>query len=105
MSKVTFEFDENEDRYDVNLIVNRHKLVTAVNELSDLFRRIYNGKIYDDKDSVYIKADGCVATEEDYKKVNLEETYLTGGETYLRQKFIETELDKILDDVKPFLYF
>lgn len=105
MSKVTFEFDENEDRYDVNLIVNRHKLVTAVNELSDLFRRIYNGKIYDEKDLIYVKEDGCVATEEDYKKVNLEGTYLTGGETYLRQKFIETELDKILDDVKPFLYF
>ena len=69
MSKVTFEFDENEDRYDVNLIVNRHKLVTAVNELSDLFRRIYNGKRYDDKDSVYIKADVCVATEEDYKRL------------------------------------
>lgn len=105
MSKVTFEFDENEDRYDVNLIVNRHKLVTAVNELSDLFRRIYNGKIYDDKDLIYVKEDGYVATRKDYEEANIKGEYISGGENYLRQKFIETELDKILDDVKPFLYF
>lgn len=105
MSKVTFEFDENEDRYDVNLIVNRHKLITAVNELSDLYRKIYNGKIYDEKDSVYIKADGCVATKEDYEKANLKGEFLSGGKTYLRQGFIEEELDRILEDVRPFLYF
>lgn len=105
MSKVIFEFDSQEDDYDISLIVGRHKLAVAVNELSDLFRKIYNGKIYDDKDSVYIKADGCVATKEDYEKANMEGKYLSGGETYLRQTFIEEELDRILEDVRPFLYF
>lgn len=105
MSKVTFEFDENEDRCDVNLIVNRHKLATAINELSDLCRQIYNGKIYNDKDFIYVKEDGCVATKEDYEKANVEGKLLSGGTYYLRQGFIESELNRILEDVKPFLYF
>lgn len=104
MAKVVFEFDECEDRYDVNIIVNRHKLVTAVNELNDLYRKIYNGKIYEDKATVYIKADGNVATKEDYDKANLEGKYLSGGETYIRQQFVENELDRILEDIRQFLY-
>lgn len=105
MAKVEFEFDENDDRYDVNIIVNRHKLVEAVDELSDLYRKIYNGKIYDDKDVIYVKENGRVATQEDYDKANKEGKFLSGGEHYLRQKFIEVELDRILEDVRPFLYF
>lgn len=105
MSKVTFEFDENEDRYDVNLIVNRHKLSVAVNELSDLYRKIYNGKIYDKKDLIYVKEDGCKATKEDYEEANLKGEFLSGGTSYLRCEFIEAELDRILEDVRPFLYY
>jgi len=105
MGKVTFELDDVEEGYDINLIVGRHKLANAVNELSDLFRQIYNGKIYDDKDVIYVKEDGCVATNEDYEKANLEGKLLSGGTHYLRQGFVEAELDKILDNVRQFLYF
>lgn len=105
MAKVEFEFDENEDREDINVIVNRHKLVCAVNELSDFYSQIYNGKIYDPQDTVYVKADGQIATQEDYDKANLEGRFLSGGKTYLRQEFVERELDRILDGIRQFLYY
>lgn len=35
MAKVIFEFDECEDRHDINTIVNRHKLMSALYELAD----------------------------------------------------------------------
>ena len=40
MAKVKFEFDEFEDRHDVNIIVNRHKLVSVVHDLSDWRREL-----------------------------------------------------------------
>lgn len=102
MPKVIFEFDEYEDRYDVNAIVNRHKLLRAIDELSDLYRVIYNGKIYDKEDVIYLKEDGCKATDEDYQKANLEGKFLSGGKNYLSQEYIERELDRILEDVRQF---
>ena len=104
MAKVTFEFDEYEDRNDIDIIVNRHKLLSAISELSDLYRAIYNGKIYDEKDCIYLKADGSKATEEDYKKVRDTGELLSGGESYLRQQYIENELDRILEDVRRYVW-
>ena len=99
MAKVIFEFDEAEDRYDINMIVNRHRLMCAAEELSNLYRKIYNGKIYDEEDCIYVKADGKVATEEDYKEVRETGKLLEGGKHYLRQGYVEKELSYILDKV------
>ena len=104
MPKVTFEFDEYEDRQDIDAIVNRHKLLCAVEELSNLYCAICNGKIYNGKDYIYLKSDGSKATEEDYKKVRDTGELLSGGEYYLRQTYIENELDRILEDVRRFLW-
>lgn len=103
MAKVIFEFDEAEDRYDINMIVNRHRLMCAAEELSNLYRKIYNGKIYDEEDSIYVKPDGKVATEEDYEKVRNEGKFLEGGKYYLRQEFVERELGYILDKVSDLI--
>ena len=43
MSKVIFEFDEREDNQDINIIVNRAKLLGAAYKLSDLFSKIKRG--------------------------------------------------------------
>ena len=104
MAKVTFEFDEYEDRQDIDAIVNRHKLLCAIEELSDLYRAIYNGKIYDEDATIYLLEDCRKATKEDYEKANLEGKFLSGGEYYLRQTYIENELDRILEDVRRFLW-
>ena len=42
MSKVTFVFDESEDRADINIIVDRHKLMSALLELSNYRKSLYN---------------------------------------------------------------
>lgn len=103
MAKVIFEFDDNEESNEVNIVANRHKLVCAVNELSDLHRRIYNGKLYEDE-SIYVLKEGRVATQEDYDKANKEGKFLEGGKTYLDSNFIEGALDRILEDVRGFIY-
>ena len=69
MAKITIEFDDTQDSsQDISVVVNRHKLLSAVNDLSDLFSQIYNGKIYDPNVEIYLKSDNCKATEEDFKK-------------------------------------
>lgn len=103
MAKVVFEFDEDEDRRDIDIIVNRHKLTAALYEVSQLYSRIYNGKIYDDKVEIYIKEDGNVATQEDYDKARYEGKLLSGGEHYLREKYVENELDSALEEIRSYL--
>lgn len=103
VAKVIFEFDEAEDRYDINMIVNRYKLMCAVQELSDFHRKIYNGKIYNEEDYIYVKPDGKVATEEDYEQVREEGKFLEGGTLYLKQEFVENELDCIINKVEDLL--
>jgi len=49
MAKVIFEFDEFEDRQDVNMIVNRYKLVSTINNLSN-WRRVLD-KGWDGKEN------------------------------------------------------
>lgn len=104
MPKVTFEFDEYEDRRDIDIIVNRHKLMCAIDELSDLYRTIYNGKVYEEGATIYLLEDGRKATKEDYDKANLEGKFLSGGKNYLSQDYIGRELDRILEDVRRLLW-
>lgn len=106
MAKVIIEFNEQEDGLqDVNAVINRHKLLSAVNELRDLYSRIYNDKIYDENDvQIYLKSDGTKATEQDYKQANEQGTYLSGGKQYLEREWVEQQLNDILDDVREFLY-
>lgn len=106
MAKVIFEFNDQNDEYsDIKAVVGRHKLISAVNELRDLYSRIYNGKIYDDSVEIYVKEDGCKATEEDYKKANREGIYLSGGKSYLDKEWVEQQLNDIIEDVREFLYY
>ena len=98
MSKTTFEFDDGEDR-DVLLIVNRHKLASALYELSDFYRSLYNGKLYTDE-LINVK-DNRVMTEEDYKKAQDEgQPYVSGTKEYISTDYVERELDRILEDVR-----
>lgn len=102
MAKVTFEFDEYEEREDVNVIINRHKLLNAINKIDDLRRQIYKGYL-NEGDSIYLKKDGCKATQEDYDLASLKGEYLEGGETYLRADYVENKLNEILEGVIEFI--
>ena len=104
MAKVIFEFDDIENKDDILAIVNRHKLILAVNQINNLFRKIYNGKIYNPDNCIYLKADGSKATDEDYERVRKNGEYLSGGKHYLLQEYIENELKDALDGLDDFIY-
>ena len=102
MAKVTFEFDDQEDNYDVLLVTNRHKMVGALYKLDELYRKLYNGKLYTDE-LITVK-DGKVLTEDDYKKYAEDGEYpVKNTKEYISTDFIETELDDALYDIKHIL--
>ena len=43
MGKVTFEFDENNERNDIELVVNRYKMICALDESEKYRYDLYNG--------------------------------------------------------------
>lgn len=103
MAKVLIEFNEEKDLIDdINAAVNRSKLVYALTKVNDIYRSLINGKIYDNEALVFVKEDGCIATEEDYKKVR-ETGKLLKGKYYLNQEWVEQQLENILEDVKEYL--
>lgn len=104
MAKVTFEFDDNEERCDIEEVVNRNKIMCALQDLSDLYRQLYNGKIYDPNNIVYITDDNRIAQEKDYKKAQEEGHPLHGKGYYIRQEWLENQLDNILQSVNHLLY-
>lgn len=113
MAKVTFEYDENEEKTDIELIVNRYKMWNALNELSGLRRSIYKG-YYNEGDycSVReaevpmkhnpdhkIKKAVQVITDEEREKANMEGRWIEDSVTYLKADWVENEINRILDDV------
>lgn len=42
MGKVTFEFDDVEERHDIAVTNERHRLLVALDELDNFAREIYN---------------------------------------------------------------
>lgn len=102
MAKVTFEFDDEEENDEINLVVNRHKLEYAIYELNDFYRNLYNGKLYTD-DIITVK-DNKVLTEEDYKKFQEKGEYpVKGTKEFIGTDYLENELDNILNKVRDLL--
>ena len=95
MPKVTYEFDENKDLEDINLIINRHKLSLLVNELYNFRRDLYKGYV---PEGVYISIkDNKVVTAEDREKA---EGLIEGTKGYIDDDYVIDEIDRILDNVK-----
>lgn len=97
MAKVIFEFDDVEDRDEVNFIVNRYKIINALYELSTFRRNLYKG--YEDSDTVVIKDNRVVYR--DGKK--LEDYDLKGTKLYIHDDKVINRLDDILDEVRILL--
>lgn len=92
MAKVTFEFDEFEDRDDINVIVNRHKLLNALYELSNYRRGLYKGY---EPGTIVVKDNKVVYR--DNKK--LEDYELEGSESFIGDELVIQKIDTILNDV------
>lgn len=102
MGKVTFEYNDEEDYEEIRLVVNRHKLKSALYELNDFYRQLYNGKLYTD-DIITVK-DNKVLTPEDYKAFQEKCEYpVKGTKEFISTDYLENELDSILNTVMDLL--
>ena len=88
--KITFEIDtkdEDADEY-LKLINNKAKAYVGANDLCELYRRIYNRKIYDEN---VIKVEKNEETGESKEWISLD--------------YIEHELEEIFETLKEFQYW
>lgn len=92
MAEVTFKFNEDEDREDINIIINRHKLVYALNELQNYRRSLYKGY---EPGLVIIKDNKVVCKD----NKQLEEYNIEGTESLIRDDDIIKRIDNILENV------
>ena len=97
MSKITFEFDEDEEWNDVNLVVNRHKLITAIYDLENYKRGIYKGYI---DNAVYAVDGKIVGKLDDIRDKDFGDAKI---KAYLDDEDVLRELDMILDKVRHLL--
>lgn len=93
MGKVKFEYDENEDGYEINLITNRHTLMHALNQLADYRRSLYKG--YTNKYIIVKDNEVVYKNGEKLKDYDIE-----GAKTFLNDNDVIDKLDDILDIVR-----
>lgn len=94
MGKVIFEFDEDEERHEVDLITNRHKLICALYDLDNYRRDLYKGYI---NNMTYAVDDKIVGKWDDIRDKDFGDTKIT---SYLEDEDVINEIDNILDKVR-----
>ena len=92
MGKVTYEFDENKESHDIELIVNRYKMICALDKLEKYRHDLYNGHC---EEVVYVQDDKKTGTDENKTIENVNKT-----RECIEVKDVLNVLDDILDDVK-----
>ena len=96
MGKVTFEYNENEDSYDLALINKRHTMMRVLYDLADYRRSIYKGDLNRYaiiKDDEVVYKDGQKIKDYDIKDAH----------TYICDTDIIEKLDDILENVTDLL--
>ncbi len=92
MAKVTFEFDDKKESHDIELIVNRYKMICALDKLEKYRYDLYNGH----RDEVISVRDG--------KRIEIGENEtiedVKNTKACLEVDDVLNVLDDILDDVK-----
>lgn len=94
--KITFEIDTNdEDAQEyLKLINNKSKAYVGINAFCELYRSIYNRKIYDEKVIKYEKMHDPTGDPLNLKT-----------KEWISMEYIESEMEKIFDDLKEFQYW
>lgn len=94
--KVTFEIDtEKEDANEyLKLINDKAKVYTGVNDFCELYRRIYNRKIYDEEVMLVQKSVDP-----------LDPISKTTEKEWISLDYIESEMEKIFEELKDFQYW
>lgn len=96
--KVIFEIDtEKEDAQEyLKLINEKAKAYVGINDLCELYRTIYNRKIYSDEIIKYEKVQDPRYPEDPSKTITKE---------WIDLDYIERELEKIFEELKDFQYW
>lgn len=102
MGKSTFTFDTNEERTEIQDIVNIPEYKSALYELQKLRREIYKYYIPESV-TVCIQNGNKVLTQEDYIKSANENKIIENTKTYISAEYIEQRLDDILEDVNKLI--
>ena len=92
MAKVIFEFDESEDRQDINIIVNRHKLMSALLDIYNYRKTLYKGY---ETETVIVKDDKVLG-----KITDTLSDYDGKGEFYIKDDVIINKIDDVFYDIK-----
>lgn len=94
--KITFEIDTNdEDAQEyLKLINDKTKAYVGINNFCELYRRIYNRKIYDDDIIKYEKIFDPMGDPLNQKT-----------KEWISLDYIESELEKIFEELKDFQYW
>ena len=88
MGKVTYEFDENKESHDIELIV----MICALDELEKYRHDLYNGHR---EEVIYVKDDKKTGTDDNKTIENVKRT-----RECIEVKDVLNVLDDILEDVK-----
>lgn len=99
MAKVIFEFDESEEKQDLNIIINRDKLVQALTKLAELRSVIVNNKFYRDE-LIYVKNNKVLDINELTYELDKE---FENSKEYLDKEYIEDRIGSILEDMYEYL--
>lgn len=106
MAKVIFEFDEGTDGYDIEVIVNRNKLLSALYEIQNLRRTLYKG-YYNQNDYISILTEDQkpirMITNDEIEEANSKGETIEDTVGYVREEYIIDEIDRILSDVNSLL--
>lgn len=102
MGKSTFTFDTNEERTEIQDIINIPEYKSALYELQKLRREIYKYYIPESA-TVCIQNGNKVLTQEDYIKSANENKIIENTKTYISAEYIEQRLDDILEDVNKLI--
>lgn len=96
MGKVTFEFDEEENLDDINFIVNRKRIIAALDEICNYQRRLDKGYV----NAIMIKGDTILGRNNNTVSVD----DALGSEYYIKDEDVYDEIDKILNKISDLLY-
>lgn len=120
MSEVTFKFDAIEDADEIRYIVDRYKVIKALDELQNFRRCLYKG-YYTESDYCLVLEDDVevenftgqrhkvkkavkLVTDEDTKQAQAEgKPYVEGAVSYLKSEWVENRINSILDEISHLL--
>lgn len=102
MAKVVYEFNENKEKHDIDLINNRYKMIYALTQLDNLRRNLYKGYLASE-DVIHVRGKEALTEADIQKEYNETKKPVEGTKLFISDDYIEREINSILDDVWPLL--